>query len=98
MNDKSDKINDKIKTQEKKKRTLKGVIVSLKMQKTAVVKVDRLKFNPKYKMRFKKSKKFKAHVDREGYYKVGDEVIIEETRPLSREKRWKVKSLVHRAQ
>ncbi len=79
--------------QANKKRSLKGIIVSLKMQKTAVVKVDRLKFHPKYKTRFKVSKKFKAHYE-DGQYKVGDKVIIEETRPLSREKRWKIKTIV----
>lgn len=91
-----DNKNNKTKPLAKKKRILKGVIFSLKMQKTAVVKVDRLKFHSKYKTRFKRSRKLKAHFDK-GEYKVGDKVIIEETRPLSREKRWKIKSLVRKS-
>lgn len=71
------------------KRKLKGVIVSAKMQKTAVVKVDRLKFHSKYKKYYKISKKFKAH-NEGNKYKEGDKVIIEQTRPLSKEKRWKI--------
>ena len=71
------------------KRQLKGVIVSDKMQKTVVVKVERIKEHPKYKRRYKIHKKYKAH-DEKGEYKVGDKVAIEECRPLSKEKRWKI--------
>jgi len=71
------------------KRRLKGIIVSCKMQKTAVVKVDRLKFHPKYKKYYRVSKKFKAD-NPNNKYKEGDKVIIEETRPLSKEKRWRI--------
>ena len=70
-------------------RKLKGIIVSDKMDKTVVVSVVRLKKHPVYKKYFKVTKRFKAH-DESGVYKVGDKVIIEETRPISREKRWKV--------
>jgi len=59
------------------------------MQKTLVVKIERIKKHPKYKRRFKVSKKYKAHVET-GEYEVGDKVIIEECRPISKEKRWKV--------
>ncbi len=59
------------------------------MAKTVVVSVDRLKEHPKYHKRFKVSKKYKAH-DEKGEYKAGDTVVIEECRPLSRDKRWKV--------
>src|SRR3989338_8067296 len=69
-------------------RKLKGTVVSNKMQKTVVVKIDRLKMHPKYQKRFHASKKYKAHA--EGEFVVGDIVIIKETRPLSKEKRWKV--------
>jgi len=71
------------------KKQLKGIIVSDKMQKTVVVKVERIKKHPKYKRRYKVHKKYKVH-DEKGEYKVGDKVIIEECRPLSKEKRWKV--------
>ena len=74
---------------EKNKRKLEGVVVSDKMDKTAVVLVKRLKEHPKYKKRYWVSKRFKAH-DEKNEYKIGDRVVIEETRPLSKEKRWKV--------
>lgn len=76
-----------------KKRKLEGVVVSDKMQKTRVVEVSCFKKHPLYKKYYKISKRFKAH-DENNEYKVGDKVIIEETRPLSKEKRWKIKSLV----
>ncbi len=70
-------------------RRLEGVVVSDKMQKTRVVAVTRLKKHRKYYKYFKVTKKFKAH-DEHSEYKVGDKVIIEETRPLSKEKRWRI--------
>ena len=76
-------------------RTLQGTIVSDKMQKTVVVRVDTLKEHPKYLKRFRVSKKFHAHAP-EGQYVMGDIVVIQETRPLSKEKRWKVTKLVRR--
>jgi small subunit ribosomal protein S17 len=71
------------------KKQLTGTVISNKMQKTVVVRVERLKEHPKYKRRFKVSKKYKAH-DEKGEYKIGDKVIIEECRPMSKEKRWRV--------
>lgn len=71
------------------KRQLTGTIISNKMQKTVVVRVERIKEHPKYKRRYKTHKKYKAHNESEEY-KVGDKVIIEECRPLSKEKRWRV--------
>ncbi|MFY9458069.1 MAG: 30S ribosomal protein S17 [Candidatus Spechtbacterales bacterium] len=70
---------------------LKGTIVSDKMDKTVVVEVITLKKHPKYERRFKMSKRYKAH-DPENKYKgkVGEVVRIEETRPMSRDKRWKI--------
>ena len=73
----------------KKKRKLKGAVVSDKMQKTVVVSIVRLKKHPKYKKYFKVTRKFKAH-DEDNEYHVGDRVVIEETRPLSKDKRWRV--------
>ncbi len=70
-------------------RKLKGTVVSDKMEKTVVVSVVRLKKHPIYKTYLKIKKRFKAH-DESGEYKVGDKVVIEETRPLSKEKRWRV--------
>ena len=71
------------------KRRLQGIIVSDKTQKTVVVKVTRIKEHPKYKKSYKVHKKYKAHVEK-GDYKVGDKVIIEECRPISKEKKWRV--------
>jgi small subunit ribosomal protein S17 len=71
------------------KKQLKGTIISDKMQKTVVVRVERIKAHPKYKKRYKVHKKYKVH-DEKGEYKVGDQVVIEECRPLSKEKKWRV--------
>jgi len=71
------------------KRKLRGTVVSDKMQKTIVVKVEQVKQHPKYKRRYKIHKKYKVH-DEKKEYKVGDQVIVEECRPLSKEKRWRV--------
>ncbi len=71
------------------KKTLTGKIVSDKMQKTVVVEVEMIKEHPKYKRRYKFHKRYKAHVEN-GEYKTGDKVVIEECRPLSKDKQWKV--------
>lgn len=76
-------------------RKLKGTVISDKMRKTVAVRVDRLKKHPKYLKYYRFSQNFKAH-DEKGEYKIGDAVIIEETRPMSKEKRWKVVELVKR--
>ena len=68
---------------------LQGVVVSDRMTRTAVVLVTRLQKYPKYKKYYKVSKKFKAH-DEHDAYKIGDKVVIQETRPLSKDKRWKI--------
>ncbi len=70
-----------------KRKELKGVVVSDKMDKTVVVRVDRLKMNLKYKKRYKVSKRYKAH-DEENKFKIGDIVKIIENKPLSKQKRW----------
>lgn len=67
------------------------------MAKTVVVKVERLKKHSKYLKYFKASTRFKAHADNAGEYQVGDTVLIEETRPLSKDKRWKVVKVVRRS-
>lgn len=71
------------------KKKLIGKVISDKMQKTVVVEVERIKEHPKYKRRYKVHKKYKAHDEKEQYH-VGDKVIIEECRPISKEKRWRV--------
>jgi small subunit ribosomal protein S17 len=71
------------------KHQLTGKVVSDKMEKTIVVVVDRMKEHPKYHKRYKVSKKYKAHDEAKECHE-GDVVIIEECRPMSRDKRWKV--------
>jgi small subunit ribosomal protein S17 len=78
-----------------KRRTKTGRVVSDKMDKTVVVSVERLRRHPIYKRVVRLSSKFKAH-DQENSAKVGDTVRIEESRPLSREKRWTVVEVVAR--
>lgn len=73
----------------KNKRKFQGTVVSHGMEKTAVVRVNRVKVHPKYGKRFRQSEKYKVH-DEKNEYKVGDQVIFEECRPLSKEKRWRM--------
>jgi len=70
-------------------RTKKGIVVSDKMDKTVVVSIDRVKAHPLYKKKYTVSKKYKAD-DSENQYKVGDVVEIVSTKPISRDKRYKV--------
>ncbi|MBM3257081.1 MAG: 30S ribosomal protein S17 [Candidatus Liptonbacteria bacterium] len=74
---------------ESKKRVREGVVASDKMQKTRVVVISRSRKHPKYLKYYTITTRVKAH-DENNEYKVGDRVILEETRPLSREKRWKI--------
>lgn len=66
------------------------------MQKTAVVRVSRLKKHPKYAKYYRVSKTFKAH-DEKNEFREGDAVVILETRPMSRDKRWRIVELVKRS-
>lgn len=68
-------------------RTKTGVVTSTKMQKTIVVTIETYKTHPKYKKRYKSSTKFYAH-DENSAAQLGDTVTIQETRPMSRLKRW----------
>ncbi len=70
-------------------RTLRGTVVSDKMDKTVVVAVNTVKEHPIYRKKYKVTTKFKAH-DAENSCKEGDLVEITETRPISRDKRWLV--------
>jgi small subunit ribosomal protein S17 len=74
-----------------------GLVVSDAMNKTVTVSVERLVSHPLYKKAMKRTKKFKAH-DEENTCNVGDLVRIEETRPLSKTKRWRVLEIVKRAE
>ena len=79
------------------RRELIGVVTSDKMQKTRVVLVERRLSHKKYGKYMTSRTKYKAH-DEKNEYKVGDKVVIVESRPLSRDKRWRVERLIERAQ
>lgn len=78
------------------KRFIQGVVVSDDMDKTIVVRSERLVKHPVFHKYVRKWKKYKAH-DEGNQCKVGDKVLIVESRPLSREKRWRVREILERA-
>ena len=78
-----------------KRKTLTGVVASDKMDKTIVVMVNRLVRHPVYKKYIRKRTKVKAH-DEKNECHIGDKVLLVETRPLSRDKRWRVSRLIER--
>jgi len=84
------------KAQTDNKREKVGVVVSNKMQKTVVVAVENLVRHEMYQKYIKRTNKFLAHNENPDV-NVGDRVIIEETRPLSKRKRWNVKEVVAKA-
>ncbi len=78
------------------RQTLQGVVVSDKMDKTIVVEVTMRKLHPLYKKYLTRSKRIKAH-DEKNEAREGDTVRVIETRPLSRDKRWKLAEIVEKA-
>ena len=66
------------------------------MQKTRVVKIERVYRHPRYERVIRMSKKLKAHAEA-NESRIGDRVLIEETRPLSKEKRWRIRKILSRA-
>jgi small subunit ribosomal protein S17 len=78
----------------KNERTKTGVVVSNKMQKTVVVAVENLVKHGMYQKYIKRTSKFLAHAD--NALNVGDRVIIEESRPLSKRKRWAVREVIEK--
>ncbi len=79
------------------RKTRTGYVVSDKMDKTAVVSVETLVRHPLYQRTLRRTKKFKAH-DEENACRIGDKVKIMETRPLSKDKRWRIVEILERAQ
>ncbi|HEU19036.1 MAG TPA: 30S ribosomal protein S17 [Deltaproteobacteria bacterium] len=77
------------------KRTIQGVVVSNKMDKTVVVLTERLVKHPKFHKYLRQHKKYKAHDENNGC-NIGDTVLIVESRPLSKEKRWQVREILER--
>lgn len=80
-----------------KRKVLTGKVVSDKMEKTVVVAVETLVRHPLYQRTIRRTKKFKAH-DEENSCRTGDKVKLMETRPLSKEKRWRVIEVLERAE
>jgi len=78
------------------KRTVKGVVVSDKMDKTVVVKTERLVKHTGFRKYVRRHQKYKAH-DERNECGVGDTVLIVESRPLSRDKRWRVRQILEKA-
>jgi small subunit ribosomal protein S17 len=79
------------------RKTRVGVVISDKMDKTVVVEIKRLLAHPLYHKTIRRRAKIKAH-DALNACQVGDKVLIEETRPLSRYKHWRVKQILEKAQ
>ena len=77
-------------------KTRVGLVVSDKMSKTRVVAVERAFRHPRYERVIKRTARFKAHDERNEAH-VGDRVLIVETRPLSKDKRWRIKEILARA-
>ena len=78
------------------KRQLVGTVVSDKMDKTAVVQVERLVKHPLYKKYIRRRNKFAAH-DNDNSCKIGDKVLITESRPISKLKRWRITDIIEKA-
>lgn len=79
----------------KARREMVGIVVSDKMQKTIVVKVSGKLRHPLYKKYIERSKRYKAH-DEKNIAKIGDQVSLVESRPLSRQKRWVLQSILRK--
>ncbi|APG24186.1 MAG: 30S ribosomal protein S17 [Syntrophotalea acetylenica] len=77
------------------RKTRVGVVISDKMDKTVVVRVDQMVKHPVYKKFIKRRVTFKAH-DEENRCNIGDKVSVVETRPLSRDKRWRVREILEK--
>jgi len=90
-------MTSKTDTQRSQKSTKVGVVTSNAADKTIVVKVENFVMHPLYRRFVRSTSKFMAH-DEENSCNVGDRVLIEECRPLSRRKRWRVRKIVERAQ
>lgn len=81
----------------KVKKTKTGIVISDKMDKTVVVEVVRRVAHPLYGKYVRKRARFKAH-DEKNECSIGDTVIVEESKPLSRDKRWQIQSIVKHAE
>jgi small subunit ribosomal protein S17 len=79
-----------------RRKVREGIVTSNRMQKTVVVSIEQTVMHPKYKKYLRRRTKVKAH-DEKNECRIGDRVLLIETRPLSREKRWRVAQIVQRS-
>ena len=89
-------METEVKTNKRNKKTLVGTVVSNKMQKTIVVRIERRKLHPLYKKYITRTKKIKAH-DEGNLCQIGDLVKVIESRPLSKDKRWRLLEVLEKA-
>jgi small subunit ribosomal protein S17 len=89
-------VETQVKEKQRNKKTLVGTVVSNKMEKTIVVRIERRKLHPLYKKYITRSKKIKAH-DEGNLCQIGDRVKVIESRPLSKEKRWRLLEILEKA-
>jgi small subunit ribosomal protein S17 len=89
-------VETQVKDKKRNRKTLVGTVVSNKMEKTIVVRIERRKLHPLYKKYITRSKKIKAH-DEGNLCQIGDRVKVIESRPLSKEKRWRLLEILEKA-
>ena len=89
-------MSEATQTKVRQRKSRQGVVVSNRMDKTIVVQIDDKVMHPVYKKYVRKRVKYKVH-DETNDARTGDTVLIEECRPLSREKRWRLKNIIERA-
>jgi len=89
-------VETEVKEKQRNRKTLVGTVVSNKMEKTIVVRIERRKLHPLYKKYITRSKKIKAH-DEGNLCQIGDLVKVIESRPLSKEKRWRLLEILGKA-
>lgn len=89
-------MSEATQTAVRQRKSRQGVVVSNRMDKTIVVQIDDKVMHPVYKKYVRKRVKYKVH-DETNDARTGDTVLIEECRPLSREKRWRLKNIIERA-
>ena len=89
-------VETQIKTEKRNRKTLVGTVVSNKMEKTIVIRIERRKLHPLYKKYITRTKKIKAH-DEGNLCQIGDLVKVVESRPLSKDKRWNLLEVLEKA-
>ena len=89
-------MSEATQTEIRQRKSRQGIVVSNRMDKTIVVQIDNKVMHPVYKKYVRKRVKYKVH-DETNDARTGDTVLIEECRPLSRQKRWRLKNIIERA-